>query len=286
MKKRNICGGFESMEGRRMLTTVALVGTELQVEGDGGADTVIITPASGGNARVRTDAGTVDVQAGTFDSIRVRTFGGADRVTVADFGVPVEIRGGSGSDYISLYRSAGYGGGTEIHGGGGNDRILASNAADLIFGGGGNDYIVGNGGADEIHGGGGADSINGGDGNDLIYGDGGADRVNGGNGNDVIFGGNGADILSGYYGNDTIDGGAGADLLKGDAGDDFLSGGAGVDTVMGGSGDDFLSGGPVDGSRDTLRGDSGADTFDILANPLEDYLADYNPGAPEFDLLA
>ena len=76
-------------------------------------------------------------------------------------------------------------------------------------------------------------------------------RLVGGKGNDYLIGGSNADELYGGEGND---------ILVGRDGDDKLYGESGVDVLFGEAGADYLDGGG-DGSRDTLYGGTGGDTF-------------------------
>ncbi|MEH2194561.1 MAG: putative Ig domain-containing protein [Nostoc sp.] len=79
----------------------------------------------------------------------------------------------------------------------GSDRVIGTNASELIDGGTGNDYIDGKGGID------------------ILLGDDGNDTIFGGLGSDVISGGNGSDRLIGWGGGTNE-----IDLLNGDEGAD------------------------------------------------------------------
>jgi Ca2+-binding RTX toxin-like protein len=94
--------------------------------------------------------------------------------------------------------------------GNGKDRVIGTDADELINGGNGKDTLDGGGGSDRIFGGNGNDDISGGSGNDLLVGGNGNDSLNGGNGDDVLRGGKGADVMIG---------GAGADVFAFEAGD-------------------------------------------------------------------
>jgi Ca2+-binding RTX toxin-like protein len=122
-------------------------------------------------------------------------------------------------------------------------------------------------GRDFLYGGGGRDVLDGGDGDDRLYGRGGDDTLRGETpgvefiwGADLLMGGDGNDTLDGGESNDALYGGAGDDALHGSNGDDRLYGDAGVDALYGGRGADYLDGGH-DHQRDTLVGETGADTF-------------------------
>lgn len=141
----------------------------------------------------------------------------------------------------------GYGSNDEFHN---NTNIRCS-----VWGGGGDDYLVG---------GDSGDMLDGGSGSDTIYGRGGIDRLNGSTGDDYLHGGDARDIIHGNQDNDWLWGDGGNDDLYGDAGNDHLYGGTGTDWLSGWTGDDTLDGGN-DGSVDTVRGGTGADTF-VLEN--------------------
>jgi hypothetical protein len=106
---------------------------------------------------------------------------------------------------------------------GGNDRILGTDASDIVHGNAGNDKIVGASGNDLLRGGQGNDMIAGGDGDDMLLGHKGDDELFGGAGNDVIKGGEGADVLIGNAGND---------MLIGRNDGDFFMGGEGADQFI------------------------------------------------------
>jgi len=103
---------------------------------------------------------------------------------------------------------------------GGNDRILGTDASDIVNGNAGNDKIVGAGGNDLLRGGQGNDMIAGGEGDDLLLGNKGDDDLFGGAGHDVIKGGEGADVLIGNAGNDMLIGRGDGDFLMGSEGAD------------------------------------------------------------------
>ncbi|MFT3988521.1 calcium-binding protein [Aestuariivirga sp.] len=157
-----------------------------------------------------------------------------------------KIDGGTGNDYVIVYRSG----------------STAAFTINLLHGGGGTDI---------------------GDGTTLKHFDGllfeggsGSDRVVGGNGLsdtllDNLSGGGGNDFLKGLDGNDQLNGGTGNDTLIGDAGDDSLAGGEGRDVMTGGAGADVfvfttLSESAAGAQRDVIRDFvSGVDAIDLSA---------------------
>lgn len=217
---------------------------------------------------------------------------GKDRITIVDdFGIPVELiggtnndrfvsasggilRGGDGNDVLSAT-----GPGVQIYGELGDDVLSGTENADFIDGGEGNNKITGNGGGDVLiagtgndsfFGGDGDDTIQAGEGNDLLQGDAGNDSLIGYLGNDTLEGGagddsldagDGADQLFGGEGNDTLEGNEGDDTLSGDAGSDALFGGDGIDILHGGDDGDALFGGE---GNDILVGGGGSDTLSGL----------------------
>lgn len=155
---------------------------------------------------------------------------------------------------------------------------------------------------------GGADQITGGLGDDILYGDagdqddstppfgngildgaiGGKDKIFGGDGNDSIQG-DGQQMINGAVG--------GADQLFGDAGNDFIFGDAyegltesrgGADKINGGDGNDFLFGdfarddGSTLGGKDLLVGGAGNDLF--FLGKGRDTIKDFVQGQDKLNL--
>jgi Ca2+-binding RTX toxin-like protein len=98
----------------------------------------------------------------------------------------------------------------------------------------------------------------------TIVGTPGPETLTGTNGPDVIQALGGKDVVVGQSGNDLLCGSNGKDQIKGGKGNDTLVGGAAADLLLGGAGDDRLFGGtpgaPPQKSKDTCRGQGGADT--------------------------
>ena len=153
------------------------------------------------------------------------------------------------------------------------ERVVGSDAADVLLGGGAADALFGGLGADTIRGGGGADVVVGGAGSDNLGGDGGRDSIVSFDGaRDAVACGDRLDIVS-ADGADSVTGrcavvlrqvGNGRDLPSsrttrvpaGDARPRRLTGGRRADTLTGGGGRDTLSG---RGGADRLRGGRGPD---------------------------
>jgi Ca2+-binding RTX toxin-like protein len=170
-----------------------------------------------------------------------------------------------------------------VRGGSGGDRLVGSDAANVLRGNGGDDSFDGRGGADRFEGGNGRDvvdyrsrgaSINvsldniandGGEGDDArsdledVRSGSGNDTLTGSVADNALDGGAGNDLVRGSTGNDTLTGGDGTDALEGFDGDDRLAAGTGEDLLYGGDGDDDLSGGS---GADLLDGGDGSDAAD------------------------
>jgi Ca2+-binding RTX toxin-like protein len=210
-------------------------------------------------------------------------------------GLPTEVYGGDGADWIEGYVISAGPLAQVLDGGAGNDRIDADK---------GNDVVRGGPGDDELEGGAGSDTVEGGDGNDLLMPDGfedpSADTVDGGAGIDTVsdydqpsnsshprlnlsFDGVANDGRPGENDNlvgvekldvsvsGTFAGGPGDDdfFIRSnlDGGDSTVTGGAGsdklkghdhVETIDGGPGDDRVEGGY---NNDVLTGGPGKDTI-------------------------
>jgi Ca2+-binding RTX toxin-like protein len=210
-------------------------------------------------------------------------------------GLPTEVYGGDGADWIEGYVISAGPLAQVLDGGSGNDRI----DADM-----GNDVVRGGPGDDELEGGAGSDTVEGGDGNDLLMPDGfedpSADSVDGGAGVDTVsdydqpgnsshprlnisFDGAANDGRPGENDNlvgvekldvavsGTFAGGPGDDDFfvrsSMDGGDSTVTGGAGndklkghdhVETIDGGPGNDRVEGGY---NNDLLTGGPGKDTI-------------------------
>jgi hypothetical protein len=187
---------------------------------------------------------------------------GNDTLTVNGYlGVPVELYGGIGNDYLT-------GGEMDdlLDGGPGTDRLLGNPGNDTLLGGPGNDRFNGSAGDDYLYGDSyvdalgvitegnpalhGKDYLSGDADDDHIYGQGGDDSLYGGLGNDWMRGGQGKDFMSGDAGEDLLAGDSENDKLYGRAGNDVLLGGAGADLLYGGTGDDMLFGSALTSDTD------------------------------------
>lgn len=201
----------------------------LFVNGSSAGDRIVLQTSSNGSTLVRFNNKANYVQ-GVSTKIIVFGQGGPDTITVSgNLGVPIELYGGAGNDYLA-----------------------GSSSSDLLDGGEGTDRLLGGGGDDFLYGGGGNDTISGGVGNDLVDGDRSYDISATNEIGDLVLGANqGRDNLGGDAGNDVLIGWGNIDTLAGAAGNDLLIGGALGDGIKGGLGDDLLYGGDLSSSDDS-----------------------------------
>jgi Ca2+-binding RTX toxin-like protein len=173
-----------------------------------------------------------------------------------------------------------------LRAGKGNDRVVGSDADNVLYTNAGADTIYGMGGNDRISTGDspadtGMDRVFGGEGDDWIrsaysaliaYGDGGNDRILGSDNADTLYGGLGNDELHANGGNDRIEGSDGDDVIHADGGNDFVRGGVGNDWIYAGSGNDLVWGEAEPGLFSSIgitprRTNSTARTFGGLFDP-------------------
>ncbi len=169
--------------------------------------------------------------------------------------------------YAGLNRVVGTDAGEVLNGSGGADQILGGAGDDVIAVGGGRNYADGGDGNDSITGSSDNDRLYGGDGDDVISGLGGEDIIDGGRGNDHLLGGSVWDRIYGGSGKDYIEGRGGGDRLYGGGGNDHILGGAGEDSIYGDDDDDVLDGG---GDHDVIFGGAGDDV--LIGGGSFDYL--------------
>ena len=232
----HVYGQFESLESRRLLSSVTLHSNGvLRVVGDDEVTDQITLRLSGDQVSVIVNGGDAQL----FDKADVRL---------------IRVHGRGGNDAITIDESNGaLGERVEINGGEGND---------VLTGGTGSETIIGAGGDDQIHGNGGSDLLNAGDGNDVITAGEQRDLIYAGPGDDDVTAGGGRDFVRGGAGNDTLRGNAGADFLFGEAGSDEIHGDEDADVLVGGQGDDALHAGEgnnyifaLDGADTVTAGD-------------------------------
>jgi hypothetical protein len=176
--ERSKACSFESLEGRRLLTAGAALGTDgvLRVLGTEVADQIVV-------ARVATKSA---------DVLRVRLNGAKSYFPSASV-KKIEIAGEAGDDRVSVEGVA---------------------CPILLEGGNGHDSLTGSAGTDTLDGGLGDDEIAGGVGNDVLVGGLGDDTLLGGKGDDGLWGGPGGDTLTDRLGDNQFGGGGGQDVIK------------------------------------------------------------------------
>jgi hypothetical protein len=147
---------FETLEGRQMLSTVALSSGVLTITGN----------SSTAN----------DLSAYVSGSSIVASHNGTTKSYTATSVTRIDIVGGSAADKITIKPEV-----TKpsiLKGNGGNDTISGGSGKDTVYGGTGNDVLYGNAGDD---------SLRGEDGADTVWGGAGTDFVDGGAGDDVKY---------------------------------------------------------------------------------------------------
>ncbi|MEO1678355.1 MAG: calcium-binding protein [Pseudomonadota bacterium] len=234
----------------------------LEVNGQGGDDTIVASEDLAGVIALKLDGGD------------------GDDLIIGSDGEDV-IYGGDGNDIL-----IGAKGNDEVFGGDGNDKMVWNN-------GDGSDRMVGGEGFDIVE-------VNGATGaGDIFTVDAGEHpgsvefarenlgqfqldisetermRINGGGGDDEVTGSDGLKgvvtlFVDGGAGNDTLTGGGDKDTIRGGEGDDLIDGGKGKDILAGRSGNDTFVWNQGDGS-DEVRGGSGKDRLIVNAS---DYSAD------------
>jgi len=218
---------LETLEHRRLLSTITLSDNRLTIVGNQNSPNRIIVGYSPGTRYV------VCVVNGVPTDFKKDDVGG------------VYIFGGNDNDYIAISQArAPFDKGLRIMGEGGNDTLIGGDSDDIIYGGSGNDYISLGSGDDVAVAGGGNVRILGGDATKTIF---------GGTGNDVIEMGDSHGYIFSNQGSDSILDSSGAQFeILGGGGNDTITS-LGEDTIWGGSGNDVIHGGK-EVHRSTISG--------------------------------
>jgi PKD repeat protein len=203
---------FETLEDRRLLSSVSLVNGTLSVIGDASVtNKLVVQPSGSSNLFAYANNVSKTVSKSSVKAIKFVGGSKADDIFLASsVSIPANVTAGAGDDEIRLA-----GGNDTVDAGDGNDLIWTRPGDDIISGGAGNDSFKGDAGNDKFDGGAGDDVAEGGEGNDSLKGGDGADKLYGGPGNDTFDGGAGADLL---------DGGTGTNVLNLQPGDRTTSG--------------------------------------------------------------
>ncbi len=126
---------FQYVLNRYQLNNVAVVDGTLEVDGDGGGNSISIRPGDNGTTIVTIDG--EETVVGPFDDVVVVGGDGDDDIKLnPNVTADVIIFGGAGDDRIKT--------------GSGNDIIVGGDGEDLIHGDGGRDILIGGDGADRI----------------------------------------------------------------------------------------------------------------------------------------
>ena len=219
---------LETLERRRLLSTVHLNGSTLEIVGTAGDDFIDVSFDE------------------TTQQVKVVTSGDADQSfdpTNIDF---ISVRAGSGDDYVRIL-------------------IIGAAVPSTVSGGDGNDVLHGGVGNDSLSGNAGRDTLVGSVGSDRLAGNGGRDRIAADSGNDVVYGGAGGDWIFATNDNDVIKGEAGDDIISSSLGITTISGGDGDDTIY--ADDGFTERIFGDAGTDSARVDGG-DVLDSIETML------------------
>ena len=135
----------EALEGRCLLAaspvpvggSAAIVGAELVIEGTRRSDLIEILPVGGKSVRVRVNGLSVTFLKADFETIRVVTGAGDDRVMASKAGTdrPMQIDLGAGNDFADTSFAD-----STVMGGDGDDQIITHDGKDLLMGGAGERY--------------------------------------------------------------------------------------------------------------------------------------------------
>ena len=277
--------GFESLEERRMMAVLA--GTDLQITGTAGNDTIRVSQQDAATIRVEQNGVVTFFNDTNVSTIHVNALAGNDRVEmISTTALPLTERvtlvGGDGNDSLT--------------GGAGDDSLDGGNGDDVLSGGAGNDLLGGGAGNNSLFGGDGNDVLKAGLGNDLYDGGAGLDLADysdrtknvsitlddvandgqlilasvtlGTTSTRAIFEldnvkSNVENVTTGSGDDSIIAGTASVDnVFNGGAGSDKLRGRNGNDKLLGGDGNDILVGA---GQNDSLFGNAGNDILDAGA---------------------
>jgi Ca2+-binding RTX toxin-like protein len=220
-----LCAGAPSAGAAVSFTAT---GTELEVDGDAGANTIDVVCDTGATV-VEGDGAFMPTPILCQDLTRLE-------VSASDGDDDVSVRAVTPAN---SFDEPGLSGSIFVEGDAGRDRVEASES--LLS------FLYGGNGIDRLIGGRGNDSMSGAAGADTIKGNGGADFIKGKSGGDDLVGGKGIDFILGGTGRDSISGGKRIDCLRGGAGADLISSGPGRDSVGGGPGRDRINQGPRPG---------------------------------------
>jgi Ca2+-binding RTX toxin-like protein len=275
---------IDSLEPRRLLAAISIVGNKLQIVGTAGDDKIEI--ALFGKTQAQVYDNNVVGFTFTLSDVQLMSFAGLagdDEVIIGRVPLRCYMDGGEGKDALSASQFAR------------NDTLFGRDGDDYLYGGDGSDLLVGGLGSDGLLGGPGDDTL-------RILSDGtGDDTASGGEGNDgvdatdyargvnlaigdrtpavltiddfvfedveVVIGTGFSDNVSVVSGRPMrVNLGRGYDIFTGGRGNDTVFGGRGVDRIATAGGDDVIY--DQDGAIDNINGGSGEDTGIVDSNDL------------------
>jgi hypothetical protein len=147
---------FETLEGRRLLSSATLSSGVLKITGNSSSSNNLGVSVSGTSLVASHNGATQSFSASSVTRIEIAGGSSADKIWIkSDVTKPSILRGNGGNDSLS--------------GGGGRDTIYGGSGSDLAYGNGNNDSLRGEDGEDTLYGGSGTDTLSGDAGNDIRY---------------------------------------------------------------------------------------------------------------------
>ena len=147
---------FETLEGRRLLSSVALSSGVLKITGNSSSANTLGVSVSGTSLVATHNGATQSYSSSSVTRIEITGGSAADNVWItSDVTKPSILRGNGGNDTLS--------------GGSGRDTVYAGSGNDVAYGNNNNDSLRGEDGEDTLYGGSGTDTLSGDGGNDVRY---------------------------------------------------------------------------------------------------------------------
>jgi hypothetical protein len=147
---------FETLEGRRLLSSATLSSGILKVTGNSSSTNNLGVSVSGTSLVASHNGATQSFSASSVTRIEITGGSSADKIWIkSDVTKPSVLRGNGGNDSLS--------------GGGGRDTIYGGTGNDLAYGNNNNDSLRGEDGEDTLYGNSGTDTLSGDAGNDIRY---------------------------------------------------------------------------------------------------------------------
>jgi hypothetical protein len=147
---------FETLEGRRLLSSVSLSSGVLKITGNSSSANNLGVSVSGSNLVASHNGATQSYSASSVSRIEIIGGSSADNIWIKpEVTVSSVLRGNGGNDSIS--------------GGSGRDTIWAGSGNDVAYGNSNNDSLRGEDGQDTLYGGSGTDTLSGDSGDDVRF---------------------------------------------------------------------------------------------------------------------